>query len=181
MLCIEIMGQIHRKTADNHFLSRNGGTYALILHCRHHQIINTGRLGKMSVEKGCYVYVGSAFGSGGVYARIEHHHRISKSFHWHIDYLRPVVEITEVWYSHDPIRREHQWAGIFMGTQGVKMPFKGFGSSDCTCDSHLFYFAAQPTAKMFRKQIEQAIPNHHRIEWMDGNAFAEDERFKFLK
>jgi hypothetical protein len=24
--------------------------------------------------------------------------------------------------------------------------------------------------KMFRKRIEQAIPNHHRIEWIDGNA-----------
>jgi Uri superfamily endonuclease len=165
------MGQNPLKTENDRLLHKKSGTYALILHCVHPKSIDTGKLGKMNVGKGCYVYVRSALGSGGVFARIKHHHRISKSPHWHIDYLRPVVEITKVWYSYDPIRREHQWAGIFMGIQGVKLPIRGFGASDCKCDSHLFYFITQPTITMFRKRIKQTIPGHHRIEWMDGNAF----------
>jgi len=166
------MKQSNPKITNNGLLHRKVGTYALILRCRHERSINTGKLGEMSVRKGCYVYVESAFGSGGLVARIKHHCRISKSFHWHIDYLRPAVEITEVWYSHDPIKREHEWAVIFMGVHGVKLPLKGFGSTDCNCHSHLFFFSIPPSMKMFRKRIEQAIPNHHRIEWIDGNALS---------
>jgi Uri superfamily endonuclease len=161
------MQQNNPKTPDNRLLHRKDGTYALILHCQHQRIIDIGKLGKMNVCKGCYIYVGSAFGSGGVLARIKHHCRIAKSSHWHIDYLRPAVEITEIWYSHDPIQREHQWASIFMGVDGVKLPLRGFGSSDCKCDSHLFFSTTQPTVKMFRTWIEQAIPNHHKIEWIN--------------
>ena len=164
------MRQSNPKITNNGLLYRKVGTYALILRCRHERSIDIGKLGKMSMHKGCYVYVGSAFGSGGLVARIKHHCRIFKSSHWHIDYLRPAVEITEVWYSHDPIKREHEWAGIFMGVHGVKLPLRGFGSSDCNCDSHLFFFDIPPSVKMFRKRIEQAIPNHQRIEWIDGNA-----------
>ena len=164
-----IMEQSNPKITNNRILQRKMGTYALILHCGHERIIDTGKLGKMSVRKGYYVYVGSAFGSGGLRARIKHHCRISKSPHWHIDYLRPAVEIIQVWYSHDPIKREHEWAGILMGVHGVKLPLKGFGSTDCNCDSHLFFFSMPPSMKMFRKRIEQAIHNHHRIEWIDGN------------
>ena len=159
-----------QEITNNRILQRKVGTYALILYCGHERIIDTGKLGTMSVRKGYYVYVGSAFGSGGLPARIKHHCRILKSPHWHIDYLRPAVEIIQVWYSHDPIKREHEWAGILMGVHGVKLPLKGFGSTDCNCDSHLFFFSIPPSMKMFRKRIEQAIPNHHRIEWIDGNA-----------
>jgi Uri superfamily endonuclease len=80
------------------------------------------------------------------------------------------VEINEVWYSLDSIKREHQWADIFMGTHGVKLPIKGFGSSDCKCDSHLFFFDNPPSIKKFRKQIEQAISDHHQVEWIDKKA-----------
>ena len=162
------MNQSNLKITNNVLLHGKVGTYALRLHCRHEQSIEIGKLGTMSVEKGYYVYVGSAFGSGGLVARIRHHYRNSESFHWHIDYLRAAVEITEVWYSHDPVKREHEWAGIFMGVHGVKLPLRGFGSTDCNCESHLFFFRVPPSVKMFRKQIEQTISNHHRIERIDG-------------
>ncbi len=166
------MGQSNPKAPNSRLLHGKKGTYALILYGLHQQSIDIGKLGRMSVCKGCYVYVGSAFVSGGVLARIKHHYRISKSAHWHIDYLRPACEITEVWYSHDPEPREHKWASIFKGVPGVELPLRGFGSSDCKCDAHLFFFNTQPTVKMFRTWIEQAIPNHHKIEWIDGNALS---------
>lgn len=54
------MEQSNSKITNNCVLQQKMGTYALILHCRHDQIIDTGKLGKMSVGKGYYVYVGSA-------------------------------------------------------------------------------------------------------------------------
>jgi Uri superfamily endonuclease len=170
---VQIMNQSHPKATDNGLLHPKAGTYALILHCLNQRSIDTGTLGNINVRKGYYVYVGSAFGSGGVLARIKHHWRISESFHWHIDYLRPAVEITKVWVSYDPMKREHQWAGIFREIPGVQLPFRGFGSSDCQCDAHLFFFNTQPSVKMFRTRIERAIPSHHGIERIDGNALRE--------
>lgn len=164
------MEQKNPKTTDIRLLHRSTGTYALILHCSHRREIDFGKHGKMTLRKGCYVYVGSAFGYGGLSARIKRHCQISKSFHWHIDYLRPAVKINKVWYSLDPVKREHQWADIFNGTHGVKVPIKGFGSSDCNCDSHLFFFDNAPSIKKFRKQIEQVILDHHQIEWIDREA-----------
>jgi Uri superfamily endonuclease len=165
-----MLNQNHQNATNNRLLHPKTGTYALILHCLKKQSIAIGALGKMNLRRGYYVYVGSAFGPGGVFARIQHHCRISNSFHWHMDYLRPAAEITEVWVSYDPMKREHEWAGIFMEIHGVQLPFRGFGSSDCKCDSHLFFFNTRPAVKMFRTRVEQAIPNHHRIERIDGNA-----------
>lgn len=162
------MNQINPKITNNGLLHGKVGTYALMLHSPHQRSIEIGKLGKIGVRKGCYVYVGSAFGFGGLVARIKHHCRISESFHWHIDYLRPAVVITEIWYSHDPLKREHDWAGIFMGVNGVKLPLRGFGSTDCNCETHLFFFRVSPSVEIFRKRIEQTIPNHHRIERIDG-------------
>lgn len=164
------MEQKNPKTTDFSLLHRSTGTYALILQCLHQRNIGIGKFGKINVSKGCYVYVGSAFGFGGLSARIKRHCQISKSFHWHIDYLRPAMEIHKVWYSLDPIKREHQWADVFTRTHGVKLPSKGFGSSDCNCDSHLFFFDNAPSIKTFRKQVEQAILDHQHIEWIDKDA-----------
>ena len=45
------------------------GTYALMLQADRRQTVQVGRLGQLAVEPGCYVYVGSALGPGGVRAR----------------------------------------------------------------------------------------------------------------
>ena len=42
------------------------GTYALILLCASNARIQIGRLGKMHLQTGYYVYLGSAFGPGGL-------------------------------------------------------------------------------------------------------------------
>jgi len=69
--------------------------------------------------------------------------RTDKRTHWHIDYLLMHVSIIEVRVSYDSKRQEHQWAKMFL-----KMPemisIKGFGCSDCNCQSHLFYTDKMP-------------------------------------
>ena len=46
------------------------GSYALLLQADRRRTVRIGWLGQLTVEPGCYVYVGSALGPGGVRARV---------------------------------------------------------------------------------------------------------------
>ncbi len=139
------------------------GTYALILEAPARTRIRIGRLGEIDVWPGYYLYVGSAFGSGGVAARVGHHVRPALRPHWHIDYLRPATLPTAVWVCHDTARREHAWATLLEATRGVSRPLSGFGASDCACASHLFYRASPPPFISFRRRIQAGWPDHGPI------------------
>jgi Uri superfamily endonuclease len=69
------------------------GTYALLLRARVEQAIEVGALGTLSVRPGTYVYVGSAFGPGGLSARVRRHADGTGTLHWHVDYLRAVTTL----------------------------------------------------------------------------------------
>jgi Uri superfamily endonuclease len=129
------------------------GTYALILLAAADQLIEIGKLGRFAVQRGFYVYVGSACGPGGLRARTAHHERISQRPHWHMDYLRPASQLKEVWYAYSSNRLEHQWADALACLKGSTIPVVGFGSSDCSCKSHLFSFTAKPSIKLFRDEL----------------------------
>ena len=101
-------------------------------------------MGTLTVEPGFYVYVGSALGPGGIAARVTRHLREEKSLRWHIDFLRAVTSVTEVWYAVGGEKRECQWAEAISRTRHVTRPMDGFGSSDCDCPSHLFLFRHRP-------------------------------------
>jgi Uri superfamily endonuclease len=119
------------------------GTYALILRCDSQVEIRAGRLGLLDVEAGYYVYVGSAFGPGGVRARVLRHARRKTARHWHIDYLRDVAEPVAVWCGYSVRDLEHRWAKILCSLPDA-ISVRGFGCSDCTCESHLFRFGHAP-------------------------------------
>jgi len=90
--------------------------------------------------KGYYVYVGSAFGPGGIRARLGRHLSDNKTQRWHIDFLRAHTE--PVKYVIAPEKRlEHVWANELAQRNAASMPVTGFGSSDCRCTSHLFFSA----------------------------------------
>lgn len=139
------------------------GTYAIVLRPTAERSIKAGKLGMLEVKDGYYIYVGSAFGPGGLKARIAHHKRKSHRSRWHIDYLRVSAEICEVWYTCDPGAREHQWAKILAAAKESAMPFPGFGSSDCNCLTHLFHFKSKPTIASFRRRLHSKIKNHEKI------------------
>ncbi|NIP37734.1 MAG: GIY-YIG nuclease family protein, partial [Candidatus Dadabacteria bacterium] len=69
-------------------MNSESGTYTLIYRNRSKTRVQVGRLGKIYIQPGYYIYVGSAFGPGGVRARVSRHFRKTKRSHWHIDYLR---------------------------------------------------------------------------------------------
>lgn len=104
-----------------------------------------GRLGCYCFTAGYYLYVGSAFGSGGITARLAHHqHRPKPRLHWHIDYLREHAALLEVWGIATPARLERCWAHALALTPGLSIPAPGFGASDSDAASHLFYTPDPP-------------------------------------
>ena len=139
------------------------GTYALVLSSPSARPIGIGKLGTLNVKPGFYVYVGSAFGPGGLKARLEHHREKSSRPHWHMDYIRRYMRFDAIWYSCDLAKREHQWVKILARTRGATVPLSGFGSSDCRCRSHLFFFKSRPSGKYFRRRIHASYDDHDRI------------------
>jgi len=136
------------------------GTYALVLTARVNKLVRVGRLGKLRLQPGFFVYVGSALGSGGVRGRLKHHLKPSSRPHWHIDYLRRHTSLQEVWYCYDRAPREHQWARCLGTLSGVSIPLAGFGASDCHCESHLYFFRSQPSKTAFVRSLRASGRRH---------------------
>lgn len=129
------------------------GTYALLLEASGPASVQVGRLGHLARVAGFYVYVGSAFGPGGLGARLGRHLSGSGRCRWHIDYLRRVTRPLGAWLTTDPVAREHRWAAAVGVMAGASMPLTGFGASDCACPSHLFFFSHRPTVEGFRHAL----------------------------
>jgi Uri superfamily endonuclease len=139
------------------------GTYVLILHLRDKKEILVGGLGSLVFLTGYYAYVGSAFGPGGLAARIGHHLKSASRPRWHIDYLRRESVPAEAWISEQDARRETAWASIMRRMKGVKIPVRGFGSSDSHRESHLFSFDNRPRLHLFRKLVREVFPDDDPI------------------
>jgi Uri superfamily endonuclease len=147
----------------NHEIQPGSGTYALFLVCGSVQEIQVGRLGRLRTKRGYYAYIGSAFGPGGISARVAHHSRLASRRHWHIDYLRQITRPLSCWYTHDSIRREHEWAACVAALPQAAIPLVGFGCSDCRCQSHLIWFPSPPPCRSFRETLGIALSDHDQI------------------
>ena len=112
-----------------------------------------GRLGHRTFHPGWYAYVGSAFGPGGLKARLGRHLRYEKSHRWHLDYLRPLATVKAVWVSYSTKRLEHQWAAALRHESLGGIAIAGFGASDCSCVSHLIYYPRRPLWRDLQKQL----------------------------
>ena len=118
------------------------GSYLLILQNRKPQRIKVGALGEINFPSGYYLYVGSALNN--LEKRIERHKRRRKKRFWHIDYLTTRFQFfhSEVFPSREKV--ECQIAEV------LKQNFPaipGFGATDCSCLSHLFYSPDEPKIK----------------------------------
>ncbi len=127
------------------------GTYGLIFELQTSCRLMVGKLGRFGFPAGWYAYTGSARGPGGLRARVAHHLRLSRSPHWHMDYLRPHGTIHELWYGADNRHDEHRWAACLQSMPNALALVPGFGSSDCRCQTHLVYFTERPGIYRFRR------------------------------
>lgn len=131
----------------------------LVMQLLNPQLITPGRLGRRTMPAGYYCYVGSAFGPGGLRARLRHHASSAARPHWHIDYLRHHAVLIEIWYTDAAQRREHSYADLLSAQPDVSQPVEGFGASDCGCHSHLFHQASRPGIGLFRRQLAEYCPD----------------------
>ena len=112
------------------------GCYCLIIELEKDSNIKIGKLGRIPFNKGHYVYVGSAMNS--LENRIRRHLSEEKKLHWHIDYFLkdPKSRIVDVTFNVD-VKVECEISGYLSKRS---FGIKGFGCSDCNCESHLYYF-----------------------------------------
>lgn len=125
---------------DGPGLDPRGGTYVLILHAARRAVVTFRRGSSIATRPGYYTYVGSAFGPGGIRARVSRHARTDKRRHWHIDHLTAVTQVTGAMISYACSRYEHGWAAYLEDMTALEA-VAGFGCTDCRCHSHLYYTA----------------------------------------
>jgi len=111
--------------------------------------VSVGKLGIFFLQEGFYVYTGSAFGPGGLKSRVGRHLQRVKTSRWHIDYIVNKMIPLQVWYNTGRKKRECEWSDM-VARMGGECLIPGFGSSDCNCFSHLFYFQAIPGFDEFK-------------------------------
>ena len=120
------------------------GTYILVIKLSQNSKIIVGALGSISFPKGIYFYVGSAMAVTGALTllnRVKRHllNDSNKKVHWHLDYLLksdktqiirvymiPSVDKYECIIAQEILKKSDDY-------------INNFGSSDCSCTSHLFY------------------------------------------
>ncbi len=120
--------------------SHDRGCYIIVLHLPRDRKISVGGLGEVKFRKGYYLYVGSA--RKDLSKRIERHRRLTKKQHWHIDCLRGQAEFAAA----IPIRTSADLECRVADSLGTIADWTvpGFGSSDCSCKTHLFGMEQDP-------------------------------------
>lgn len=123
-----------------HLAPADKGAYALILHLD--APARFPRAGASHpVAPGWYAYAGSAYGPGGLRARLRRHFRRDKTLHWHVDHLTAVAD--RLFAVSVTGGSECAIAARLAATGRFRHGPAGFGSSDCpACPSHLLEFVA---------------------------------------
>jgi sugar fermentation stimulation protein A len=120
--------------------AKDRGSYLLILNLKRNRNICVGKLGKVNFSKGFYIYVGSAMAN--LSKRMERHRHLRKRHRWHIDELRAVAEFHSVLAIRSSDRLECEIAEALSKIAEWSVP--GFGSTDCSCKTHLLGVPKDP-------------------------------------
>lgn len=145
-------------------LPRLPGTYAVVFAVPRRVQRRIGKFGMLDAPAGYALYIGSARGPGGLAARIERHRAGTGPRRWHIDYLRGAARAVEVWFATGSAGSECEWAAAAASLRGACVPLPGFGSSDCRCPAHLFWFRRKPSARALLRRLRLAVPGHPPVK-----------------
>ena len=141
--------------------AKDRGSYLLILKLDKIQDIEIGKLGKVHFKKGFYIYVGSAMKN--LTKRMERHRHLRKQHHWHIDELRAVAEFHSVLAIRSSVRLECEIAKSMSGI--AEWSVSGFGSTDCSCKTHLFGMTKDPLhSENFEKLLQYFRMDRHSTQ-----------------
>ncbi len=116
-------------------LPHEAGAYVLLIRLEQRLSLDMPAFRGKSLVPGLYAYCGSAYGPGGIRARVSRHLRAGKPMRWHVDRLTAAGRIEKVGLRIGG--RECDLAGELLAGGGLAL-LPGFGSSDCrTCPAHL--------------------------------------------
>lgn len=118
------------------------GAYGLLLRLPRARELPLRSLNNPRLAPGAYLYFGSAWGPGGLRARLARHARKTTKHHWHIDHLSAhLADVIAL-----PGARECDLLQAMLALDGVSVPIKRFGATDCArCPAHLVKLDAKPT------------------------------------
>jgi len=112
------------------------GAYLLIVDLPRSLALDIPRFRGAVLAGGRYLYCGSAYGPGGLAARIAWHRRQDKPRRWHIDHLTGAGRIVDILEM--PNNTECALMARLLAVPDTRVPLPGFGNSDCrTCPAHL--------------------------------------------
>jgi len=125
------------------FAEEDSGIYMVIVKLEGNKTIATGKLKYSEYKSGYYIYAGSA--KTNLSKRIKRHRNTKKkTFHWHIDYLTANADEVKTFGIYTDKFTECDIAEGLGRIRGSEIP--NFGSSDCNCSSHLYYFKDNPVS-----------------------------------
>lgn len=136
------MDTLRELPADLHVRAgEDRGSYMLVLYNGGPLSVEVGSLESIDFKKGYYVYVGSGLNS--LKARLNRHRRSRKKRFWHIDYVTPeYFKLIKSYPIHRTDRIEGHMADRVRSIANASV--RGFGCSDSSALSHLFYFQTPP-------------------------------------
>jgi Uri superfamily endonuclease len=147
-----------------------GGTYVVLLDAPAAGVVRLGRHGTFRLPAGHLLYVGTAFGAGGVLSRTDRHVLGTGPRLWQLDDLRGFAAPAARWWTHHPSPLEHAWARAVANLPGCLGVAPGAGGTDChtsgdcrVCPAHLFAFAEPPTPRAFARRLGLAGSGGYEI------------------
>lgn len=145
-------------------MDKRPGIYALVMRLLSARRLKIGRLGTFDFPAGWYVYQGSAHGPGGLRARTNRHRRDDKIEHWNVDFMRSYAAIHEIWFSHEPSFREHDWAKAVASMTGAGCPAPDFGAHcNESCTAHFYHFERRPYSAAFQSAVQGRVAGHSTV------------------
>lgn len=133
------------------------GIYILQIKLDHPTTLTYGKKHTSHFPKGYYYYVGSALNN--LEARINRHLSQEKKIHWHIDYLLKQATIENIYYKITTEKEECHMAKK-LAKKLASIP--NFGSSDCSCESHLYYSENPRSLNLQKNLLLIKLPNTHK-------------------
>ncbi|MFZ5738723.1 MAG: GIY-YIG nuclease family protein [Pseudomonadota bacterium] len=139
------------------------GAYVLAIAVAAPLTVRLGGALSARLRPGRYLYCGSAYGPGGLQARLARHFRKDKSIRWHVDQLTTAGEVKGAW----AIAFGNE-CGLVERLGFLSVPIDGFGATDCThCRSHLLRWPSRVPARAIRAAL--AAGGEPPV-WLRGNA-----------